>query len=222
MIYVTGDTHGQIDRFEEKAVKKLTKHDTLIVLGDFGFVWGDTKEEKKHLKWLTKRRYQLLFIDGCHENYDLLEEYPLVDYHGGKARHLGGSLYWVQRGSVLEIEGKKLLLFGGGESVDRDDRDEGVNWWRAEMPGTDEMERCTRNLAACGNQVDYILTHDAPQSLGEFAGVLTQQPNWLHAYFDRLMQQVQYKTWLFGRYHRDQRISSRARAVFCDLIPLED
>ena len=44
MIYVTGDTHGQIDRFKEKPVAGLKKGDTLIVLGDFGrFQTGEEK-----------------------------------------------------------------------------------------------------------------------------------------------------------------------------------
>ena len=221
MIYVTGDTHGDIQRFKEKNLKKLKKQDTLIVLGDFGFLWGDTKQERKNLKWLTKRRYQLLFLDGCHENFDLLRDYPVQDYKGGRVRHLGGNLYCVQRGSILTIEDKRLLCFGGGESEDKEDREEGVNWWRAEMPTTDELELCQQNLDACGNRVDYILTHDGPTRLLQFANLLRQQPNWLHAFFDRLMKTVDYKGWLFGRYHRDLRLSGKARVVFCDVLPLE-
>lgn len=106
VIYVTGDLHGDIERFADKAIKKLKKGDTLIVLGDFGFLWSGDKAEQKHLKWLTKRRYRILFIDGCHENFDLLRDYPVEDFMGGRARHIGGNLYYIQRGSILEIEGK--------------------------------------------------------------------------------------------------------------------
>ena len=122
---MTGDIHGEVERFSEKEIKRLKKQDTLIVLGDFGFLWSGDKAEQKKLKWLQKHRYQLLFIDGCHENFDLLKEYPEVDYMGGRARHIGGNLYYIERGSILEIEGKKLLCFGGAESWDKEDRDEG-------------------------------------------------------------------------------------------------
>ena len=162
MIYVTGDIHGDLARFEEKALKKLKKRDTLIVLGDFGFLWNGDKAEQKNLKWLEKRRYRILFIDGCHENFDLLREYPVQEFEGGRARHIGGGVYYILRGSILELEGKKLLCFGGAESWDKEDRDEGVNWWRAEMPTTDELEWCAENLNRAGRRVDYILTHDAP------------------------------------------------------------
>ena len=154
MIYVTADTHGEIDRFKEKDIRRLGRKDTLIVLGDFGFLWDGSKQEQKNLHWLTKRRYKILFLDGCHDNYDMLKEYPAEPFMGGRARHIGGNVYYICRGSVLEIEDKKLLCFGGGESFDKEDRVEGVNWWRAEMPTSDELEWCIDNLKACENQVD--------------------------------------------------------------------
>ena len=222
MIYVTGDIHGEVGRFSEKALKRLKKQDTLIVLGDFGFLWSGDKTERKQLKWLEKRRYQLLFIDGCHENFDLLQQYPQVDYMGGKARHLGGNLYYIQRGSILEIEGKKLLCFGGAESWDKEDRDEGVNWWRAELATDEEMKACEENLEAANWTVDYILTHEAPLRILEFAQWMQGQPNRLHTLFDRIMDRAQYKKWLFGRYHKDRKLGAKTQAVFCEVVPLEN
>ena len=221
MIYVTGDTHGDLRRFQERAMRRLKRTDTLIVLGDFGFLWNGDKEEQKALKWLTRRPYQLLFIDGCHENFDLLRDHPTVEYKGGRARHLGGNLYYIHRASILTIEGKKLLCFGGGESEDKDEREEGVNWWRAEMPTSDELDLCMDNLAAAGWKVDYILTHDAPARLLAFTAMEREQTNWLHTFFDKLMLRTEYRSWMFGRYHRDLPLSGKARAVFCDLVPLE-
>ena len=70
MVYLTGDTHGDIDRFRHGRLRWLSRRDTVVVLGDFGFVWDGSKEEQKKLDWLRKRPYTLLFLDGCHENYD--------------------------------------------------------------------------------------------------------------------------------------------------------
>ena len=50
MVYVTGDMHGDISRFDSPAIKQLKKGDTLIVCGDFGFVWDNSKIEQKILK----------------------------------------------------------------------------------------------------------------------------------------------------------------------------
>ena len=65
MIYVTGDTHGMwAERFNEYAFpeqRKLTKHDYVIVLGDFG-IWDNSDEQKQELDWLEHRNFTTLFI----------------------------------------------------------------------------------------------------------------------------------------------------------------
>ena len=38
--------------------------------------------------WLRKRPYTLLFLDGSHENYDLLKQYPTEERFGGKVQAL--------------------------------------------------------------------------------------------------------------------------------------
>ena len=43
MIYVTGDTHGDASRFDDPRLKNLKQGDTLIVCGDFGFLWNGSK-----------------------------------------------------------------------------------------------------------------------------------------------------------------------------------
>ena len=110
MVYLTGDTHGELDRFKHGRLRWLGKRDIVVVLGDFGFVWDGSKEEQKKLDWLRKRPYTLLFLDGAHENYDLLAQYPVEERFGGRVQALGGNVYHVCRGSVLELEGKKYLF----------------------------------------------------------------------------------------------------------------
>ena len=109
MVYLTGDTHGDLDRFRHGRLRWLGKRDIVVVLGDFGFVWDGSAEEQKKLDWLRKRPYTLLFLDGAHENYDLLAQYPVEERFGGRVQALGGNVYHVCRGSVLELENKKYL-----------------------------------------------------------------------------------------------------------------
>ena len=107
MVYLTGDTHGELDRFKHGRLRWLGKRDIVVVLGDFGFVWDGSKAEQKNLDWLRKRPYTILFLDGSHENYDLLEQYPTEERFGGLVQPLGGNVYHVCRGGVLELERKK-------------------------------------------------------------------------------------------------------------------
>ena len=88
MIYLTADLHGDLDRLQQVR-KPLRRHDSLIVLGDFGFIWNGSKAEQKLLRRLGKGKGTLLFLDGAHENFDLLAEYPVVEFAGGQARKLG-------------------------------------------------------------------------------------------------------------------------------------
>ena len=78
MVYLTGDTHGELDRFKDGELRRAGKGDFVVVLGDFGFVWDGSKAEQKNLDWLRKRPYTILFLDGSHENYDLLERFPVI------------------------------------------------------------------------------------------------------------------------------------------------
>ena len=71
MIYVTGDMHGDISRFEDKNIAKLRRGDYLIICGDFGFIWDGSRQEEKVLKFLSRQKFTILFVDGCHENVAL-------------------------------------------------------------------------------------------------------------------------------------------------------
>ena len=116
MIYLTGDLHGDFERFRSKEMKKLKKGDTLIVCGDFGFVWDGSKKEQSILKKLGKSKYQILFIEGTHDNLDLLSQYPQEEWNGGKVRRISGSLLKLERGEVFELEGKRFFAFGAARS----------------------------------------------------------------------------------------------------------
>ena len=72
MIYVTGDTHGIASRFEDPRLRKLKQGDTLIICGDFGFLWNVSKDEINVLKKLSKKKYNICFVEGTHENFDML------------------------------------------------------------------------------------------------------------------------------------------------------
>lgn len=220
MVYLTGDTHGDLERFRQGKLRRAGKHDTVIVLGDFGFVWDGSKEEQKKLDWLRKRPYTLLFLDGCHENYDLLEQYPTEEKFGGRVQCLGGNVYHVCRGSILELEGKRYLCFGGSESPDKEDRELGINWWKAEMPSDEEYAFCEQNLEALDYQVDVVLTHDAPSKFLDFTALASGESNQLHDFLDRILMRMQYDKWFFGCYHKDVALSTKSRCLFCDVIEL--
>ena len=132
MIYITGDTHIPVDigklsvkRFPEQ--KEMTKRDYVIICGDFGGVWDGSNEEKYWIKWLKSKNFTTLFIDGNHENFEMLYNLPTVDFGGSIAHKVDDGIYHLIRGEVYNIDGKKFFVFGGASSHDKELRTEGKN-----------------------------------------------------------------------------------------------
>ena len=53
MVYITGDTHGDISWFKNPKLKKLGEKDILIVCGDFGYIFNGDKTEKQVIEYLA-------------------------------------------------------------------------------------------------------------------------------------------------------------------------
>lgn len=123
MIYITGDTHAESQRFIEDAFpeqKEMTKDDYLIVCGDFGFLWAksESPQEKKILDWLENKSFTTLFVDGNHENFNRINSLPVEEWHGGKVHKVREHVIHLMRGEMFEIDGVNIFAFGGARSHD--------------------------------------------------------------------------------------------------------
>lgn len=223
MIYVTGDMHGEEERLYSRSMKKLSEGDTLIVCGDFGFVWDGSAKEKKILEYLGSRKYNVCFIDGTHENFDLLEKCRMTVWNGGKVHRVSGNLFHMMRGQIFTIEGYRIFTFGGGESTDREMRTEHISWWKEEMPTPAELEEGAKAIDEVDCDVDFIITHEPP-SIVKSTMLLrageTDSVNKLNGYFEQLNRVCKFKHWYFGSMHEDRIITNVHTAVFEDVIPI--
>ena len=127
--------------------------------GDFGLVWDNGGEDKWWRKWLDSKPFTTPFIDGNHENFDLLYEFPEEEWHGGKVHRISDCILHLMRGQVCDIHGKTFFTMGGAQSHDMEVRQEWINWWRAELPSVQEYEIALKNLDKNNWEVDYVLTH---------------------------------------------------------------
>lgn len=222
LVYVTGDTHGDYERFQDPLLRKLGEDDTLIICGDFGFIWDGTRQEQAILKKLSQKKYTIAFIDGCHENFDLLErDYPLIRWNGGIAREIAPNIIHLQRGEVYTIEDETYFTFGGGHSQDIEYRRETGNWWKREQPTHNEIRHAIHKMNQHHSKVDYIITHEPPASLKDCLGVDVQQRLEIHTFFEDLIKECEYKKWFFGKCHMDRFIPMKYYAVFEEILPVE-
>ena len=86
MVFVTGDLHGNFERFKPKYFPeqaRMTKQDIMICAGDFGGVWFGDSRDGETLDWLERLPFTLVFVCGNHENYDALARYPVADLRAG-------------------------------------------------------------------------------------------------------------------------------------------
>ena len=87
----------------------------------------EKKTLEANLKPYTELPFSVLFVDGNHENFDLLNSYPVEIWKGGKVHRVKPNITHLMRGQVFEIEGKTIFTFGGATSIDRDFRTEGMS-----------------------------------------------------------------------------------------------
>jgi predicted phosphodiesterase len=216
-IYVTGDTHGDLNRFKHPMFRKIKKRDTLIICGDFGFLWDGNKKEQRILKWLGKRRYDVLFVDGVHENFDELEKHEVEEWCGGKTRKISGKLRQLMRGYVFEIAGKRLLSFGGGNLCTT----EGGNKAGKHNPQPEDFEQAMNALERFNFKVDYIFSHEPPTQLTDFLSLDVQTSDNLSYFLDEINRKTDYKRWFFGRHHLNKIIPPKYFALFDNVISAE-
>lgn len=224
MVYITGDTHGDFERFSSSRTKILKKGDTLIVCGDFGFIWDGSKQEQKILKKLGKKKYNICFLDGTHENFNLLNSYEVSEWNGGKVRNITGNIYHLMRGQIYNIEDLKIFTMGGGESPDIDMRFDNESWSRDEIPTQVELLEGADNIENVGCKVDVILTHEPPSNIKGFLMLKSNERTRvtaLNAYFEQLAKSCKFDKWYFGSMHMDKHISSTHIAVFNNIVEAE-
>ena len=221
MIWVTGDTHGMNDtaklgHWTER--ENMTKQDYVIIAGDFGLIFncGEVRQALWN-DWYDELEFTTLFVDGNHENFDLLNAYPVEIWNGGKIHRITDSVFHLMRGQVFTINGLKFFTMGGAYSIDKPLRRPFVSWWPQEMPSYAECAEALMNLEDHGNEVDYIVTHTAPLSvIRQFYDPLYEKP--LNQFLDTVKDTVKFKKWYFGHIHKDVEINEQFRLLYHDII----
>ena len=223
MILITGDVHGDVKRFSDKALKRLKKGDFLIVCGDLGLVWNGSDKEKRLLKRLGRRKYNILFVEGAHENFDELENYPTEDWNGGITRQISGNLRQLVRGHIFDLQGKKVFAFGGGsgELNGGNAPCSEETALRYESPPGDELDAAARRLEQAGNEVDIVVSYEPPITMAEFLDQSVSATDMVGIFLDKTREKIKFRVWFFGKHHLNKKIPPRFIAVFDSVIDAE-
>lgn len=249
MIYVTGDLHGDFSRLNA-ANCPAKDGDYVIICGDFGGVWDNSRRERWWLKWLENKPFTTLFVCGNHENFDLLYSYPVEEWRGGKIHRINKKVIHLMRGQVFTIEGKTFFTMGGATSHDVDNllnpdasefkterkklkasnefyRVIGKSWWPQELPNAAEYEEAITNLDNCNWRVDYIITHCAPEYIqGLIADTLgfddIYKDDELTIFLQRIFSRCEFGRWFHGHYHTNVLMRRKVFALYENFIALRN
>lgn len=250
MIYITGDTHSDFTRFNNRIFpeqKTMIKDDMVLICGDFGGIWDvtpGTRNENYWMDWLDDKGYTTGFIEGNHENHVRLRDYPVETWHGGKVHKIRPSVLHLMRGQVYTIDGIRIFTFGGARSHDISDgildprdrnfqekrrrldkkgafyRVDGVTWWKEELPSEEEMEEGIRNLEKHNWEVDFILTHCLPTSLQQQIDTEDYKPDLLTDYLEQIREKCSYRYWFSGHYHRNLNLTEKDKVIYEQIIQI--
>lgn len=221
MNYIIGDTHGDYRRFTDNrptGEELWTDHDRLIICGDFGFIYRGDRIESAQLDELSRKPYEICWIDGNHEAFPLINEYPIVDYHGSKAHQIRKNIFHLIRGNIYQFDDKTFWVMGGGYSSDRHRRREGIDYWKEEMPSSEEYKHATSTIKNTGMKVDYIITHTAPTDIVRKMGLESDiHEQELNGFLEWIEHEVQFERWFFGHFHQDVEVDNQFYAVWKDV-----
>jgi hypothetical protein len=228
MIYIAGDTHGSLDigKFNTKHFpqqRTMTKKDCVVIAGDFGLIWANSKQERYLLNWLETRNFTTLFVDGNHENFDLLNNYPVSEWNGGKVHQISDSIYHLMRGQVFVIDGQKIFTFGGAMSIDKEYRKEFTSWWKQEIPSEEEFQEGMKNLEKHNYTVDFVITHTAPIVMIRRFGFIDDEKitDPTSIMLNKFANQITFKHWFFGHFHIDKNLG-RFSVLYDKIIEMEE
>ena len=220
MIYITGDTHGfnDIDKLVlNKTLASLSEDDYLLITGDFGGIWDGSIHDEEILNYYAEKPYTTLFVDGNHENFDLLNSYTVEQWNGGKIHRITDKVFHLMRGQVFNIEDRSIFTFGGGLSIDKAFRTVGESWWPQEEPSDEECAEAMENLDKYSFHVDYIMTHAAPESIVrneiKTSHKLLYAPCKTEKFLNIVIEKTKYSHWYCGHYHTDMNVSKHKLSV---------
>ena len=219
MIFVTGDTHGDVDYRKLLALKEknLSYDDYLVICGDAAICWSP-QTFQYHLNLYNDIGCTIIFVDGNHENFTMLNMCELVEYKGALMHRIDNHIFPILRGEIMTIDNISFFCLGGACSIDKTYRIPYSSWWPEEEITYHDIDNALANLERVNNKVDYVITHCCDtrtvlKSFGFRRDICTDQL----MFIDKV---VDYKHWFFGHYHFDRKISDKKTCLYQEIVEL--
>jgi len=173
-ILILGDIHGDWRALNTMINKK--RPEVVICCGDFGY-WPDlkttktyTKDGEFHVEYepsfemkkikIGDTGARIFWCPGNHEQWWTLEkEYGRRGTEPIQMLKDNQDVFYCPIGSVLTLNGNRILFVGGAESTDQEYRTLGKNWFPEEVINLTDYHYILDNVKA---PVDMVVSHTCP------------------------------------------------------------
>jgi hypothetical protein len=205
-VYVCGDIHGRLYHLNT-LLKLRPKPLQIIQLGDFGYwpsennkIFRDTvtgEIRTYNLNSVKAGRTQIYFIDGNHEDHQALNDTRRppanVLYRSG--------LSYVKRGYLMSVLGKRCLFFGGAESIDKQYRYVGYDWFPQETISQANMEYAMSSIRNSRHPVEVVFSHTCPVEFDPLPREKMVGNDPSRVALSRILEMVKPREWYFSHFH---------------------
>ena len=228
MIYVTGDTHGDISRIEYFCEKhKTSTNDIMVILGDTGFNYYLNRKDDWLKEDASNLPITLFCIRGNHEARPknvgcyLTKKFCGDDVYYEPAYP---NILFAKDGGIYNIEGSRCLTIGGAYSVDKQYRvARGWMWFADEQLFDHEMKEIDSYIYK-DPTYDYVFTHTCPYKTRPTHLFLPQidqstVDNSMEHWLDTIDDTIIYEKWYFGHFHGDWE-NDNFHMLFNDIVVL--
>lgn len=182
---MAGDVHGNFGWFNRMLNKK--RPDLVICCGDFGY-WP--KLPGHRFEDIRPQGSKILWCDGNHEDHWSLRD--------REKDEIVPNVIYMPRGSTYKLpDGRNILFMGGADSIDKNARWVGVDWFPEEVINQKDFE----NLP--DEKVDIVVSHTCPDELTP--NMLKHDPRKTNDPSTRALSQIwkiyQPELWYFAHWH---------------------
>lgn len=230
MIYITGDTHGDFNRYFDFTDKiKPSEKDLMIVLGDAGLNYYSGKKDIINKGFVNDFPFATFCIHGNHEmRPGDIPSYKTKDFHGGTVWYEEEfpNILFAKDGEIYDFDGYSCLVIGGAYSVDKDYRlAQGWFWSEKEQPSDEIKAYVEKQLSERENKVDIVLSHTCPlkhEPIEVFLSCIDQSKvdKSTEAWLDMIENKIEYKKWYCGHYHTSKK-TDKIQFMFEDIDVLK-
>lgn len=189
MLFI-GDVHGKFPPYLECIVD----HEKSLQVGDFGVGFKNYYTEETEYSPTMGDMHR--FIRGNHDNKEECKKHP----------------NWIPDGTMWE----NIFCVGGGLSIDKNYRIEGVNYWSDEELSWDEWNHILADYEKI--KPKYVVSHDAPEGVvGEFFPRYNKMafPSSTRQGLQTMLDIHKPDLWVFGHWHEGRQRNIYGTEFLC-------